>query len=64
MVKSVIYLLFSYLTVYNVSDEDDCFEGSIKHIAKIGKVKAASRQSDIQKTVKITRNTFRSFLII
>jgi hypothetical protein len=38
---------------YDCSDEDDYFEGSIKHIVKIGKVKAVSRQSDTQKTVKI-----------
>jgi hypothetical protein len=31
---------------YDCSDEDDYFEGSIKHIVKIGKVKAVSRQSD------------------
>jgi hypothetical protein len=35
------------------NDENDYFEGSIKHIVKIGKVKAVSRQSDTQKTVKI-----------
>ena len=33
---------------YDCSDEDDYFEGSIKHIVKIGKVKAVSRQSDTQ----------------
>ena len=38
---------------YDCSDEDDYFEGSIKHIVKIGKVKTVSRQSDTQKTVKI-----------
>jgi hypothetical protein len=38
---------------YDCSDEDDYFESSIKHIAKIGKVKAVSRQRDTQKTVKI-----------
>ena len=38
---------------YDCSDEDDYFEGSIKHIVKIGKVKAVSRQSNTQKTVKI-----------
>lgn len=32
---------------YDCSD-DDYFEGSIKHIVKIGKVKAVSRQSDTQ----------------
>jgi hypothetical protein len=31
---------------YDCSDENDYFEGSIKHIVKIGKVKAVSRQSD------------------
>ena len=62
--KTVENNLGEYSDQYDCSDEDDYFEGSIKHIAKIGKVKAVSRQSDIQKTVKITRNTFRSFLII
>jgi hypothetical protein len=38
---------------YDCRDEEDYSEGSIKHIAKIGKFKAVSRQSDTQKTVKI-----------
>jgi hypothetical protein len=51
-----------FCTLYNLSedsdqcdcsDEDDYFEGSIKHIAKIGKVKAVSRQRDTQKIVII-----------
>jgi hypothetical protein len=30
---------------YDCSDEDDYFEGSIKHIVKIGKVKAGSKST-------------------
>jgi hypothetical protein len=33
---------------YDCSDEDDYFEGLIKHIANIGKVKAVRRQSVVQ----------------
>ena len=34
-------------------DEDDYFDGSVKHVAKIGKVKAICRRSNKEKTVKI-----------
>ena len=54
MRKTVENNLREYSDQYDCSDEDDYFEGSIKHIAKIGKVKAASRQSDIQKTENYT----------
>jgi hypothetical protein len=50
-VQVSVYNLVSYLCCFVLYD--DYFEGSIKHRVKIGKVKAVSRQSDTQKTVKI-----------
>jgi hypothetical protein len=51
--KTVEHNLSEDSDQYDCCDEEDYSEGSIKHIAKIGKFKAVSRQSDTQKTVKI-----------